>query len=209
MALPPPKRVELGHCTRFWGRNNYPQWSGTRPREGEENVANSPKYHPTQKSVALMKWCLGFIPGLFTNPKNRSKRARLMSGWHPAQPHHKRIMNLNPAHKAVPSTVQIGLPVAIRHHTSSPSPWDDYPLVAFEASTLSTELHRTCSIIRTHANNAKLRINTGATGHDEGNEIWMHFWHSCTRAPSLSRRNWIVSIVAEAHCIDRKSTRLN
>jgi DNA modification methylase len=30
-------------------------------REGEENVANSPKYHPTQKPVALMKWCLGFI----------------------------------------------------------------------------------------------------------------------------------------------------
>src|SRR5215510_7171770 len=31
MALPLPKRVELGHFTRFWGRNNYPQWSGTRP----------------------------------------------------------------------------------------------------------------------------------------------------------------------------------
>jgi hypothetical protein len=31
MALPLPKRVELGHCTRFWGRNNYPQWSSTRP----------------------------------------------------------------------------------------------------------------------------------------------------------------------------------
>src|SRR5262245_30444586 len=36
----------------------------------------------------------------------------------PAQPHHKRIMNLNQAHKAVPSTVQTGLLVAIRHHTS-------------------------------------------------------------------------------------------
>ena len=33
MALPPPKRVELGHFTRFWGRNNYPQWSGTRPAQ--------------------------------------------------------------------------------------------------------------------------------------------------------------------------------
>src|SRR5215510_16001409 len=33
MALPPPKRVELGHFTRFWGRNNYPQWSGTRPHK--------------------------------------------------------------------------------------------------------------------------------------------------------------------------------
>jgi hypothetical protein len=35
MALPPPKRVELGHFTRFWGRNNYPQWSGTRPWKWE------------------------------------------------------------------------------------------------------------------------------------------------------------------------------
>src|SRR5262249_1834523 len=31
MALPPPKRVELEHFTRFWGRNIYPQWPSTRP----------------------------------------------------------------------------------------------------------------------------------------------------------------------------------
>src|SRR4029453_7088387 len=38
MALPPPKRVELGHCTRFGGRNNYPQWSGTRPAAMEQQI---------------------------------------------------------------------------------------------------------------------------------------------------------------------------
>jgi hypothetical protein len=31
MALPPPKRVELGALYPGWGQNNYPQWSGTRP----------------------------------------------------------------------------------------------------------------------------------------------------------------------------------
>src|SRR5262249_9395733 len=40
MALPPPKRVELGHFTRFWGRNNYPQWSGTRPSEAGEATSH-------------------------------------------------------------------------------------------------------------------------------------------------------------------------
>ena len=54
---------------------------------------------------------------------------------------------------------------------------------------------------RTHANNVKLRLNTGATGHDEGNEIVIRSLHSWTRAPSLSKRNWIVSIVADAHCV--------
>jgi hypothetical protein len=34
--LPPPKQVEWGHFTRFWGQNNYPQWSGTRPTERDD-----------------------------------------------------------------------------------------------------------------------------------------------------------------------------
>src|SRR5205823_6746890 len=34
MALPPPKCGEMGHCTGFLGRWNYPQWRGTRPKEG-------------------------------------------------------------------------------------------------------------------------------------------------------------------------------
>ena len=60
---------------------------------------------------------------------------------------------------------------------------------------------------RTHANKIKLRLNTGATGHDEGNEIWTRPLHSCTRAPSLSTRNCIVSIVAEAHCVVFNTSR--
>ncbi len=79
--------------------------------------------------------------------------------------------------------------------------------MAFEASTLSTELHRTCSVTRTHANNVKRCLNTGATGHDEGNEIWRRFWHSGTRAPSLRMRHWIVSIVAEAYCVTLQTSR--
>ena len=29
--MPPPKRIEMGHCTGFLGRRNYPQSWGTRP----------------------------------------------------------------------------------------------------------------------------------------------------------------------------------
>src|SRR5215510_5688575 len=28
---PLQNRLSWGHFTRFWGQNNYPQWSGTRP----------------------------------------------------------------------------------------------------------------------------------------------------------------------------------
>jgi hypothetical protein len=67
MALPPPKRVELGHCTRFWGRNNYPQWSGTRPAHppvgptgggaAEPRRAMEQKQLPIQK-LANVRTCL-------------------------------------------------------------------------------------------------------------------------------------------------------
>ena len=60
---------------------------------------------------------------------------------------------------------------------------------------------------RRHANNVKLRLNTGATGHAEGNEIAIRSLHSWTRAPSLSKRNWIVSIVADAHCVVLNTSR--
>ena len=36
-------------------------WRGI-VREGVENVTHGPKHHPTQKPLALMEWCLGFIP---------------------------------------------------------------------------------------------------------------------------------------------------
>jgi hypothetical protein len=43
------------------------------------------------------------------------------------------------------------------------------------------------------------RLNTNATGHDEDNEILIRSLHSCTRAPSLRKRNWSVAIVAQAY----------
>ena len=52
---------------------------------------------------------------------------------------------------------------------------------------------------RTPANKVTRRLNTGATGHAEGNDIVIRSVHSCTRAPGVSTRSWIVSIVAEAH----------
>ena len=36
MAMPPPKRIEMGHFTRFLGRLHYPQSWGTRPSPGEK-----------------------------------------------------------------------------------------------------------------------------------------------------------------------------
>lgn len=36
-------------------------WRGIM-RAGEENVSNGGKLHPNQKPVALMDWCLGFVP---------------------------------------------------------------------------------------------------------------------------------------------------
>lgn len=36
-------------------------WRGIM-RAGEENVTNGGKLHPNQKPVALMDWCLGFVP---------------------------------------------------------------------------------------------------------------------------------------------------
>jgi hypothetical protein len=61
--------------------------------------------------------------------------------------------------------------------------------------------HRACRVGRTHANKVKLRRTTSATGHDAGNDILIRSLLSCTRAPSLNKRNWIVSMVADAHCV--------
>ena len=64
-----------------------------------------------------------------------------------------------------------------------------------------------CTVQRTHANKVKRRLNTGATGHDEGNDIWIRSLHSGTRAPSLSQRHWIVSIVAGAYGVVLNTSR--
>ena len=106
-----------------------------------------------------------------------------------------------------PGTTQIGLIVAIRHNASWQPPQAYNKLFARGPSTLSTERHRTGSVERTHANKVKLCLKTGATGHDEGNEIVIRSSHSCTRAPSLSKRIWIVSIVAEAHWVVLHTSR--
>jgi site-specific DNA-methyltransferase (adenine-specific)/modification methylase len=42
-------------------------WRGI-VREGEENVANSDKHHPTQKPVALMRWCVAMTSGTVLDP---------------------------------------------------------------------------------------------------------------------------------------------
>ena len=76
-----------------------------------------------------------------------------------------------------------------------------------EPSTRSTALPRACEARRTQANKGKLRLKTGATGHDEGNDIVLRSVHSCTRAPSLRKRSWIVSIVAEAHGVVLNTSR--
>jgi hypothetical protein len=68
-------------------------------------------------------------------------------------------------------------------------------------------VHRTGTFTRTHANHIKLRLNTGATGHDEGNEIVIRSLHAWTRAPSLRTRNGIVAIVADAHCVVLNTAR--
>ena len=60
---------------------------------------------------------------------------------------------------------------------------------------------------RTQAKKVKLRLSTGATGHDEGNDILIRSVSSCTRAPSVSKRSWMVSIVAQAHGVPFKTSR--
>jgi hypothetical protein len=71
----------------------------------------------------------------------------------------------------------------------------------------SMQACRACQVKRRHANKITLRLNTGATGHDEGSEILMRSVHSGTRAPSLSQRSWMVSIVARAHGVPFNTSR--
>jgi hypothetical protein len=100
------------------------------------------------------------------------------------QDHHAPKTNLS----GRPGTVQIGLIVASRYHGAWQPPWAYNKLLARVSSTLSTERHRTCEVKRTHANKVNVRLTTGATGHEEGNAIFIRWPNSCTRAPSLSKR---------------------
>jgi hypothetical protein len=68
-------------------------------------------------------------------------------------------------------------------------------------------LKATPYVRRMHANNDKLRLKTGATGHDEANDTLMRVPSSLTRAPSLSKRHCIVSILARAHSVVLKTSR--
>ena len=77
-------------------------------------------------------------------------------------------------------------------HLLSP-PGADIPCFAFAANKALDRSHRSARS-RTQANKVKLRRSTGATGHDEGNEILIRSAHSCTRAPSLSKRSCQFSV---------------
>ena len=77
---------------------------------------------------------------------------------------------------------------------------------AFEAKEALDRAHRSARS-RTQAHKVKLRRSTGATGHNEGKDILIRSANSCTRAPSLSKRSWIVSMVADAHGVVLNTSR--
>ena len=118
------------------------------------------------------------------------------------------------AHDA-PQTISSGLPETIHLGrigaigcTASCQPLGP-PSAAGHVSCLGAldRPHRACQVRRTQANKVKLRLRTGATGHDEGNDMVIRSVNSWTRAPSLSKRSWIVSIVALAHDVPCKTSR--
>ena len=67
--------------------------------------------------------------------------------------------------------------------------------------------HRAREARRPHVPMVKLRLQTGAPRHDEGNDRVRRSLHSGTRAPSVRRRHCLVSIVAEAHGVGLHPSR--
>jgi hypothetical protein len=67
-------------------------------------------------------------------------------------------------------TFQLGLIMAPRHNSPYALSGQRQPLRTAGAKALD-QAHTACLARRTQANKVKLRFNTGATGHDEGNEI--------------------------------------
>jgi DNA modification methylase len=59
------KPCAFGDCELAWTsfdksiRIHNQLWRGL-VREGEDNAANGPKWHPCQKPIELMRWCVGF-----------------------------------------------------------------------------------------------------------------------------------------------------
>jgi hypothetical protein len=90
-------------------------------------------------------------------------------------------------------------------HPLSP-PGADIPSFAFAANGALDRAHRSARS-RTQAKKVQRRRRTGATGHDEGNDILIRAVNSGTRAPSLSTRSWIVSMVADAQGVVLNTSR--
>lgn len=60
--LPSGSDVELAWCSLPGPDRIFTHlWRGIM-RAGEENIVHSAKQHPNQKPIALMSWCLGFLP---------------------------------------------------------------------------------------------------------------------------------------------------
>ena len=98
-----------------------------------------------------------------------------------------------------PETSPIGLIVGQQAHSLLAAPWGLHASYGPEATWTLGRTHHACEVTRTHANKVRACCNTGVTGHDEGSAIVIRSVTSWTRAPSLRRRHWIVSMVAEAH----------
>jgi len=68
-SLPSGSDVELAWCSEAGPDRIFDHlWRGIM-RAGEENIVHSAKHHPNQKPVALMAWCLSFLPsGVVLDP---------------------------------------------------------------------------------------------------------------------------------------------
>jgi len=102
---------------------------------------------------------------------------------------------------------QIGVMVALRPNAPWEPPGADSQLFALKPSTPFTEPYRLSAVRRTHAHQGTLRLHIGATGYEEGQDIVSRSSHSCTRAPTVRKRSWRVSMVAEAHWVVLNTSR--
>lgn len=68
-SLPSGSDVEIAWCSEAGPDRIFDHlWRGII-RAGEENIVHNEKFHPNQKPVALMSWCLTFLPnGIVFDP---------------------------------------------------------------------------------------------------------------------------------------------